>query len=75
MNVQLSNVISDIIGDDDSDPGVTHIKFQKCTTIQSEEALISRPNQSIVTLPRFKISRSDMDSSSDRTHLYLTQST
>ncbi|MDO9447006.1 MAG: hypothetical protein Q7J20_03740, partial [Candidatus Nitrotoga sp.] len=34
MNVQLANVISDIIGDNDSDPGATCIEFQECTAIR-----------------------------------------
>ncbi len=33
-------VISDIIGDDDSDPGATCIELQECTAIQNEEAPI-----------------------------------
>ena len=40
MNVQLVNVISDITGDDDSDPGAAYIELQKCTAIQNDEASI-----------------------------------
>lgn len=43
-------VISDIIGDDDSDPGATCIELQECTAIQNKEAFISLDRTEVLVL-------------------------